>query len=155
MTKFYHVLIKIRGEREDLLLWDLSQSALKQKFLKPYRSGKKIPVSGKIIDPHALESVRIIMTNECRNEAMERLMTESILSTNKINENNRGAYFIGSIYGSNTDIEHAGTEVTKEFIIDAPGSAKTIGYYINHPWVLTVLGGLIVAILVALVMGES
>lgn len=155
MSEFFHVLITLRGGAEHLLLEDLSRAALQNRFLKPYQRGEKLTVAGRIVDPHDLSGVRIIKTPDRKEAAMDRLFQEGLAATDRMNTDAQasGVVIMPPLYSRDTDIEHAGEDVTSAFVKGAPGSAGTLAHYLNHPWTLTILGGLIVAGLAAMIFG--
>lgn len=155
MTEFFHVLVTLRGDGESLLLADLSRTDLQRRFLNPYVRGDKFTVVGRIVDPHDLTGVRIIKTGVPQKAAMEQLLQESIAATDRLNaaSDRTGAFFLGPFCSYDEDIGQAGEDVTSTFVVGAPGSGRGFAHYLNHPWTLTLLGGLIVAGIAAIVFG--
>ena len=149
MAEFFHVLIMPSNNPERLLLADLSRTDLERRFLRPYKRGEKLTVSGQIVDPHALDRVRIIRTDAAKESAMDAVRQKGFAATDRTNADlhSSGVFIMPSLYGSDTDIEHAGEDVTAAFVKGAPGSGKDVWGYLNNRWVVgigsAVISGLI------------
>lgn len=152
---YFHVLLRL--DKADLdyeeIFSDLSESELKDRFLKPYRNAKDILVDGRVVKASQITSVLIVRTKETNDVTRELINNDSL---NRISEMNREPDSMviispGSGYDPE-DILEEGENVTADYVDSPPGSGNGIdwAFVVNHPWVVTIAGGLALAGLLAL-----
>lgn len=152
---YFHVFLRFDQADVDYeqIFSDLSESQLKDRFLKPYRKANDILAKGRIVKAAQINSLLIVRTKDTNDVTRERINSASL---NRISEMNRepGGMIIfspGSGYDPE-DILEEGEDVTADYIDGPPGSGKVMVWasLANHPWVVTIVGGLILAGLLAL-----
>jgi hypothetical protein len=108
---YYHVRITERGQRHDEVKNDLDEDTLEHQFLEPYRNGRPITISGRVIQPENLDRIRVSVSEEPSNQIIERLQIEDRMSP-------------VAIIGGPSDEWRAAdraTDVTDQFITGPPG----------------------------------
>ena len=153
---YFHVLLRL--DKADVgyeqIFSDLSESELKVRFLKPYRNAKDLFVGGRIVKASQIASILIVRTKETNEVTRERINTDSLNRISEMNSEPGGMVIIspGSGYDPE-DILEEGKDVTVDYVDGPPGSGKVIVWasFVNHPWVVTIVGGLALAGLIALI----
>ncbi|MDW9888853.1 hypothetical protein GOC40_12195 [Sinorhizobium meliloti] len=147
---FFHVVIWTgQNDKAVFLFGDLSERDLKSNFIRPYRRGHKLIVDGNLYDVASFSAVRIIETKRPKDEMLKELQIDSM---RRIDEFNRDSPFVLISPGqgwNDEDIIDTGTNVTSKYINGPPGSVGVMAEALNHPWILTIVGGIIVAALAA------
>jgi hypothetical protein len=156
MVALFHVLVTERGKEPAYLLGDLDARELRRRFLRPYRAGGRFVVGNVVVDLSHLERVQIIRTAKPKEQELERIRKEDSEATDRFNAESRssGFVFMGNIGFGNrdTDIAHAGPDVTGEFIMAPPGSGNPVLRFISNHWTVTVIGGIIAAVVAGLIL---
>lgn len=147
---YYHVLVELRDtpKRVRCIFSDLTAKELEGKFLKPYRRGQRMLVETEVIDTMAITSTRIIETCRVSDVELQEIQQKSRREIDDINRHSDSIVFIGVGRGyAPEDIEEAGAEVTECFINSPPGQSRSdlAARLLNHPWVVGIAGGVIVA----------
>lgn len=153
-NRYFHVVAWVKGDAESpvFLFGDLLESDLEKKFLRYYRAGRKLLADRHLYDIHDLVSVSIIETEVPKDRAIDDFLRRDRDAIDRLNQSSH-VFFLGRISGPNdVDVLEVGEDVTSRYIKGPPGEGRTLVDIINHPWTLTVLGGLIVALIAAAVM---
>lgn len=109
---YYHVRITQKSARTDEVKLDFNESQLKEKFLKPYKEGRPIVISGKTIPPDDIERIRINRTEKNSDELLPKIKRER--------RNKSGFVAVG--IPDEWYVADEGEDVTDEFITAPPGS---------------------------------
>jgi len=109
---YYHVRITQKSARTDEVKLDLNEAQLKEKFLKPYKEGRPIVISGKTIPPDDIERIRINRTEKNSDELLPKIKRER--------RNKSGFVAVG--IPDEWYVADEGEDVTDEFITAPPGS---------------------------------
>ena len=150
---YHHVLLTLADapDKPRCVLLDLTEKQLQIQFVTPYEKGKDILCGSEIIRISNIKRIQIIRTGKTneieRNDFRERISQEN----EEFNRQSNSSVIIGIGCGYEPeDITEAGEDVTTQYISGLPGhaSSNTFRELINHPWVITIGGGLIVAALV-------
>ena len=150
---YLHVTIKTKNSNCWLCIFkDLSVSELNRNLIKPYRLGKDIYYDGKILSPNDITQVRIIKT-ECEHEKeLKVLQEESYKKVQEFNCINQSLVRISAGDGySDSEINKCGKDLTNSYISSGPGvgtSFTAVAEFIKHPWVVRVVGGLVLFALI-------
>ncbi len=150
----YHVLLNKRDSESSLrvIFRDLSERDLKRRFLAPYRRAGKVLVEGEAIDLTFVSKFKIIATAKAMEEELEVVRKESFEEVQRTNRESSSVVFISAGWGyRDEEIEHVGADVTAKYLISPPGEGglvATLGAFLNHPWILAIGAGLVVAWLV-------
>ncbi len=150
---YYHVLITTDTfiDKPKCVLTDLSERALKKSFLKPYMQGRRILCGNEIYDSLAVRSVIIIETSRTIEIELNEANEKDLREISWRNREDPGFVFFSLGIGTKPeDISCIGMDVTNKFITAPPGQAGFGGKilaFIYNPWVITVVGGLIVILL--------
>ena len=150
---YYHVLISDRKNSKAFrcLLSDLDERTLCAEFVKPFRRSKDLLVNGRIYRASEIAAVQIRVSESPADHELRRIQKESWEAIERRNRDS-SIMFISAGHGySSDDIHLAGEDVTGRFLNAAPVSES--GNWIYNPWVVTLVGGLIIAVLAALVFG--
>jgi hypothetical protein len=131
---FFHVVVWLKPAPTvaRLVFCDLSESELKSRFLKPYRRGTQIVVSGEVIDLKEISSVTISKTQKAKDQEMDALRQASRASVEKLNRESNWVVFIGSPAHYDEEIASVGENVTDRFVPSAPGSSTFLTSL--QPW---------------------
>lgn len=122
---------------------------LRKQFMGPYRRGATILCGREVVDLAQVKTVTIIRTQRSRDEELEDLQEKSRRRVDDFNRGSQSVVLISPGHGYDADdIVEAGEDVTADYISGPPGGPTLFGSMVNHPWTLTVLGGLIVPALV-------
>ena len=74
----FHVVIKNKNESSwKCLFKNLSESELKESFVKPYNKGREIIVNSEIISPNNISHISIRHTNMQHREELKKVQAES------------------------------------------------------------------------------
>ena len=150
---FYQVLIATEPEPDKLRcsFRDLSEPQLRAQFVDPYRNGRDLICGNEIIPVGSLRRVHVVRTARNDAQGRETLNEKSLREVEAINRESGGVVFLSLGRGYDPeDILEVGADVTAEFISGPPGSARSQGRLTrvaNHPWVVTIGAGLILAAL--------
>lgn len=153
LAKLLHVVVTLRGDESSarFLFGDLDEAGLKRKFLKPYRRGESILVGNDLIPLSEVTSVSIIETAESKEASLADLQKESSETVDRTNAalHESGVVIISAGSGwADEDIVQVGDDVTDRYIKAGPGRGADADYIrsiIVNPWVVTIIGGLMVA----------
>lgn len=145
----YHVLTADRTDPSKFraLFTDLDRRGVRTQFLKPFLEGRDILWQGKV---HRTADIAAVQIRETESPAAEELQILQRESRDRIDRLNReGGIVIVSVgHGHSVDdLVYAGQDVTPQFLTEPPGSANQ--RWFRNPWVVTIVGGLIVATLAA------
>ena len=152
---YFYVLVKLGAASSpyEKVLTDVSESELRHAFVTKYKNGADILIDGRLIKISDISSVLIVRTKECDEITRQRINSDSLDKISKMNSESDGIVFISAGSGYDPeDILELGENVTSEYITEPPGSGGGInwGEIANHPWVITILGGLVLAAILAL-----
>lgn len=151
---YYHVIAKVGSDDKFRSLFsDLSEEAIREKFIKPYEKGASFFSNHDLISAAELKSIKIILTE--RTDDVER----AEINRNErahIDELNRSssAIFIASFGGGYQpeDIADAGKDVTHDLIKGPPGY-KAVKWTHSRgalAWVLGIIASVLAAGLIKL-----
>lgn len=151
---YYHVLIELQDDPKKVrcIFSDLTSKALESKFLKPYRRGQRMLVGTEVVDTMAITSTRIVETNRTSDIELREIQERSRNEIDEFNRSSDSVVLISTGRGHVLeDIEEAGANVTTRFIKTPPGQGQSdlFARILSHPWVVAVVGGIIVAGIVA------
>jgi len=152
---YFHVLVKLGAASSpyEKVVTDVSESELRHTFVTKYKKGTDIFIGGRLIKVSDINSVLIVRTEESDEITRERINSDSLDRISKMNRESDGVVFISAGSGYDPeDILELGENVTSEYITEPPGSGGGFnwGEIANHPWVITILGGLVLAAILAL-----
>lgn len=140
MSKF-HVVIKTKNtDSWRCCFKNLSEKELIDSFVKSYKKGKDIIIDGEIISTKEINHVVISKTDKTQKEELKIVQDTSY---QKIQEENRDSciQIISAGNGwQDYEIKDCGENVTSYYLTSGAGE---IGF-MNSPWVITVVGGLVV-----------
>lgn len=135
------------------LFGDLSERELEKTFLRPYRLGKKILANNRVYDVNEFSAVSIIATESPKDVAIAEYLRSDREATERLNRNST-VFFMGRWSGpEDVDVLEVGENVTGRYVNCPPGEGRTLADIVNHPWVLTVIGGVIAAVVAGAIMG--
>ena len=114
-TEYYHVRISTRSDPSwDIVQLDLAGQQLESRFLKPYREGRPIVARGKTIPINDLAQLRINRTDQPSEHLRPIVQAE------------RRASSVVTLIPDDWYIADKGEEVTDEFIVEPPGSERSL-----------------------------
>jgi len=151
-VSYFHVLVKFSGDNEaiECIFKDLSQEQLKRQFLKPYRKGNRLLSGARVIDVMSIAWTQIIHTERLSEIELKIIQERSLQEIQDFNRNSSVVLISAGRGYADEDIAEAGEDVTAMFIKHPPGAAPSVVVSIlNHQWVVAVIGGIIVAGVVA------
>ena len=168
---YFHVLIAFErnANKFECLFQDLPVDKLKSDFVSAYQAGRNIFHNGVVIKTSEIAKVKIVETDQNSELELKKLQEKS---WRELDEMNRNSYFqiIGLGRGYETsDLEELGIDVTSSYIHGAPGyepkhevsfspnvtsQTSKVVRIINHQWFVNVFGGIIVAVIVYLLIGN-
>lgn len=151
---YFHVLVTLQNfsESKRSVLADLSETHLQKRFLAQYRKGKTFLSGNEVIDAKQITTVTIIRTERTSAEELKTIQDNSYAAVQEFNRSQDSAVLISAGRGFDPeDIIEAGEDVTATYISLPPGEGRWsfIAAVISHPWVSTIVTGLIVAGLAA------
>ena len=147
----YHVLLTFQDAPEKVrcVFSDLSESELKDQFLKPYRRGRSFLSGNEVIDAVRIKSVSIIRTDRDSTDELKAIQERSWKEIEQFNRDSSSVVLVSAGRGHNAeDIVEAGADVTSTLISGPPGSADqwtVVSKVINHPWISAIGTGVVVA----------
>jgi len=151
-VSYYHVLVKFAGGSEppECIFKDLTLAQLKKQFLRPYERGWKVLSGTRVFDVMAINWTQIVQTERPSELELREIREKSRKEIEDFNRDGSVVLIsIGRGY-ADEDIVEAGKDVTTIYIKAPPGATSNlISALLNHQWVVTLLGGVIVAGLVA------
>lgn len=149
---YYHVLVKFAGNPEaiECIYSDLSVSELNSLFLKPYGKGEKALSGAKVVDVMSITWTQIIQTERPSAAELNDIQEKSRKEIQELNRDSSVVFIsIGRGYDPE-DISEAGKDVTSVYVTSPPGGKQSVlAAVANHQWVVAIIGGLVVAGLVA------
>ncbi len=149
---FLHVLISWKPSDDfECVLSDLSTKELKRRFIKPYRSGKSILIEGRVLPLAELFSVKVICTDRDIDAELQDLQERSQQEIREFNRNSDILLVSPGRGHSDEDIVECGKDVTNEYLSGPPGSSRAAWELLHNPWVVTLVGGFLVAAAIGLV----
>jgi len=144
---YLHVVIQTKNDSQSFCIFkDLSENELRKKFINPYKLGKKLFYSGRIMPVEELSKVIIVSTAKTLEQELDILLKKS----NELIEESNNSYSGISImlpipcYPSH-EIQQCGTQVTEKYINEAPGEGTFLSKsaeLIKHPWIVRIFAGL-------------
>lgn len=154
---YLHVTIKKKDSDKWLCIFkDLSESDLKQRLLKPYKTGKELFYEGNILPVEQISVIRINKTKLSHEDELRIVQDESYRKITEFNNSNVGATIISTGYGyDDYEINECGDDVTSDYLSSGPGTGTLLTHaseLIRHPWVVRIFGG-IVFLMVAAYLG--
>lgn len=147
---YFHVLVAFRDAPNKIkcIYSDLSGSDLESKFLKPYRAGRSTLSGSEIIDITSIVSTQIIETARIMELELNDIQKKSWEEIEDFNRQSNSVTLVSIGRGHEPeDIVEGGADVTSKFITAPPGqqASSSLSMILNHPWVVAILGGLVVA----------
>lgn len=146
---YFHVLVEFQDapKKARCIFSDLTSKELESKFLRPYRRGQRMLVGSEVIDTMTITSARIIETRKTSDAELQEIQKKSHQEIDDFNRDPSTVVLISIGRGYDPeDIEEAGEDVTARFINLPPGYHPGLATQIfNHPWVIAIAGGVIVA----------
>ena len=163
-----------------VLFSDLLEADLLARFVDPYSRGSDLMVSNEIHPVRAFRKVWIVETEEPEVVVRKMIYEKSARSQSELNRNSRSIVFMGLPAGYDPeDILEGGIDVTAKYLLGPPGFinnpgkseisalpsddllkgqqveatelvTKSGGSWFNHPWVVSVGSGLIIAAILAI-----
>lgn len=152
---FFHVIVWIypASRIARLILSDLDEKELKERFIRPYEKGERILANSENVDLMQVSSVEIIRTDAPKEVILAELEEEHFARMNR--NQSQGAIIVGLPPGEE-DISEKGENVTARYITTPPGARKSAGLInavLNHPVVSGVLATVIAALFLAYFFG--
>ncbi|RNC85916.1 MAG: hypothetical protein ED557_03865 [Balneola sp.] len=147
MGSCYHVVIQLKDKKHLLLFSDLSVQELKEKFLKTYKKKKPFFKNGLKIEYSEIKKTKIRRTEFPLKEELKTFREEE---RKRIDEFNRDPSFTLISLGrgrEEVDIRYRGIDVTNKYINSSLNEESFNLKWINNPWIVTIVGGLILFIL--------
>lgn len=145
---FHHVLVSFRHAPNDVrcVLADLSEKDLKARFLRPYRKGQQFMSGNEIVETSTINKVKVIRTEETSERELAKIQVRSHRENDELNRGSHSVVFLDSGRGYVLeDIAEAGVDVTPAYVVRPPGVRGWLAEWFEHPWVTTVLAGVVVA----------
>ena len=144
----YHVLLsQDNSPALRCVLRDLDARGLRTGFLKPYKAGKTLLCGSEIITSESVRRVSIVTTERSMELSLARANDEAEAHRQELNRGSPGLVFIGGTGYGPDDVTKFGTDVTAEFIKQAPkrpGSHSVLASLLSNPWLVGV-GGAVAA----------
>ena len=110
----YHVRITLRSDRtHDEVKLDLTEEQLRERFLRPYRAGDPIVISGRTINCDDIERIRVSYTEE---------NSEQLIPTIRAERRQSHAVAVG--ISDEWYVTKRGIDVTDDFITGPPGQGE-------------------------------
>jgi len=164
--RFYHVLASFEPQSGEVrtVFSNLSEQELLDRFVQPYRAGLDIVVGNEIFPIGRIRKLFIVRTDDLEESVRAAINERSVREISEINRSSNSVVMISAGRGYDPeDILEDGEDVSSEFIGGPPGYAKQAPVatqpvavsrsrpvtLLNHPWVVSVVGGLIVAAVIA------
>lgn len=134
-----------------LLFADLNESQLRKQFLKPYRKGGAVAVSGQAIDVSELVAVKIAATPHPKKTALEALQQDSLSAIEQRNLQSAWPTPDTAAYGwDDEDIMYAGEDVTLRYIASGPRSQSALRRALRGRWSRVIAGAMVLLAMSAL-----
>lgn len=136
---FHHVLVSLDPEPEKLrsVFTDLSESELKDKFLRPYQMGQKFVSENEIIPTDRIRKVHIVRTARANEVERSDIHKKSMESIRKFNSEGSVILMSGGRGYDPEDILEAGADVTAKYLPLPPGITREstgLKRFVNH-WI--------------------
>jgi hypothetical protein len=152
---YYHVTIQTKNSENWICIFkDLSEADLKKNFLKPYKLGNSIYSNGNILSPTEIIQIIINKTDNKHEDELKAVQDESYREVVDYNRRNPHTLLVSAGRGHNDyEINECGDNVTDKFISSGPGHGTPLtifSEFIKHPWVVRIVGGLILIAVTAL-----
>lgn len=143
--KFYHVIGAVGDQKAEMLFSDLTLKELISDFVKPYSRGKTFFFGARVVAPSALRLVRIVETAMPEADAREQINHDDFAQITEINRTS-GFTIISPGRGYEPDdLVEAGTDVTRIYLRDGPGSSIGLLGLSKHAIVWTL--GIVAAVI--------
>lgn len=148
MNAYFHVVAKLgQSEKYQRLFADLSESELKERFVRPYEKGAGFFSGNDLIDPRDLRSILIVRTGRAEQVERDDINRNDLDRIEKMNRSSSVVFISAGRGYDPEDIAQAGEDVTHSFIKGPPGfraarfepSIKVLGW----------IGGIIAAVVAA------
>ena len=111
MNDYFHVVTQYLNNSEQVLFRDLSKKELKKLFLKPFKNGKNLLISGSIYKNEDIKKVQIIKTEDHFQKTLDNYY-EDQQNESKTRSNNEqyggGLVFFPPYISKDTDIIDCG-----------------------------------------------
>lgn len=147
---YYQVLVSVEQNPDDLrqVFTDLGENDLKSKLVTPYKKGTSLICGNEIIPVPKIRKIHIVQTSRPNETERKELNTKSIRKIDQFNRESTSIVWISAGRGYDPlDILEAGEDVTAKCLPWHPGVASGpsyLGRFIHNPWVVAVIGGLVV-----------
>lgn len=156
MSEYFHVVVRLKAETSPLFLFgDLSKKELLGCFVRPYQLGRSIMNGNDRVDLMEVASVQIICTRQDKETSLQSVREDS---SKRIDDFNADAHRTGVVIMTmgagwqDEDIVCAGEDVTSQYIKEGPGAGTHLTNLTKNQWIITVVGGLIVVLVGALIL---
>ena len=134
------------------IFMDLSERELQSRFVKPYKRGIDLVSENSLYPVRRLRKVHVIQTENVSAQELAEVQRKSREDIDNLNRGSSHAVFLLPGYGYDPeDIVHAGADITQTVLTGPPGTkaGNSIAQLIvNNAWVVTIGGGMVVALLV-------
>ncbi len=120
---YHHVIAKIGSDDKfRCLFFDLSEEALRERFVRPYEKGQSFFSGNDLISPNEIRFVKVIQTARPDEIERDNINRKDRSHIDELNRSSSGIFFasIGGGYAPE-DIADAGKDITHELIKGAPG----------------------------------
>ena len=151
---YYQVLLSLDSGPLGLrqVLVDLSEEDLGARLLVPYRRGTGMVCGNEIVPTLQIRRIYVVRTARPNQIERDLLRERSVQEIRAVNGPSENLTLVTSGGGYDPeDIFEVGEDVTAKYISSPAGSGSPpslIETAINHPWTVTVVGGLVLVIAV-------
>jgi len=149
---YHHVLVAVEHDPAKLkcVFEDLSEQELMKQFVTPYRKGQDIFSDNEIIPVSDIRKVHVVRTEQTNEVEREAINQQSLQRIDELNRSSDSVVIISPGHGYDPeDILEAGQDVTATYLKGPSGQAGTIHRMLNNSWVVSIVTGVIVAIVAA------
>ena len=150
MNDYFHVVTQYLNNSEQVLFRDLSKKELKKLFLKPFKNGKNLLISGSIYKNEDIKKVQIIKTEDHFQKTLDNYVDQQNESKTRSNNEQYGGglVFFPPYISKDTDIIDCGENVTTEFLKFPPSNQPSfLASIFKNPWFIGIVRGIILAVI--------
>ena len=148
MSDYFHVVTQYLNNSEQVLFRDLSKKELKKLFLKPFKNGKNLLISGSIYKNEDIKKVQIIKTEDHFQKTLDNYVDQQNEYRTRFN-NEQYEVFLIPYFSKDTDIINCGENVTTEFLKFPPSNQPSfLASIFKNPWFIGIVRGIIIAVIV-------
>lgn len=144
-------MLKIKNENSwKCIFKDFSEDQIKDAFIKPYKKGKNIIVNNEIISTKDISHVVISNTHMNHRDELKKVQKESYQKIQEMNRNSSVSIISAGDGWYDYEIKDCGKNVTSIYLNGGAGEIGIINIF-NNPWIVTLIGGSLVAIFATLI----